>query len=121
MKKEIIILSVLVSTTLTAFAMAPKGTIDARNLAATQLTAAAKISSSQAAIVATNVVQGNVLSVSLEKEDGFLVYAVEIVNPTTGLNEINVDAGDGKILSKELKHDNDQAKETAENNEEEND
>jgi hypothetical protein len=42
---------------------------------------------------------GSVLSVGLENEDGFLIYAVEVAGTSTGRHEILVDAGDGKILA----------------------
>jgi uncharacterized membrane protein YkoI len=120
MKKQMLLLSVLLSTTLMASASDLKGSINARNLAVKDLTAAAKITSNQAATAATNAVQGNIVSISLEKEDGYLVYAVEVVNPSTGLNEINVDAGDGRILAKEVKNEH-LGTDSTENDSEEND
>ena len=63
----------------------------------------ALINSSDAVKAATDKVPGDILSVALENEDGSLVYAVEVVNAQTGLHEVNVDAGNGKILSNEEK------------------
>ena len=75
------------------------GSISAKNLSVKDYPKAAKIGSGQAAKIATDTVPGEILSLGLEKEDGFLVYAVEVVNPDSGLNELNIDAGNGKVLS----------------------
>ena len=75
------------------------GSISVKNLSVKDYPAVAKVSSGQAAKAATDAVPGQVLSLGLEQEDGFLVYAVEVVNPDSGLHEINIDAGNGKILS----------------------
>lgn len=75
------------------------GSISVKNLSIKDYPATAKVSSGQAAKTATDALPGQVLSIGLEEEDGFLVYAVEVVNPDSGLHEINIDAGNGKILS----------------------
>ena len=63
----------------------------------------AKINSSQAVKAATARISGQVISVTLEDEGGSLVYAVEIVDAQSLLYELNVDAGNKKILSIEKK------------------
>ena len=58
----------------------------------------AKISFEQAKDIALANVQGEVLKIELEDENGFLVYGVEIVTPEKTITDIKVDAGNGKIL-----------------------
>ena len=79
------------------------GSISTKNHRQTEFPKLAQISSSDAAKAATDKVPGEILSIALENEEGSLVYAVEVVNVQTGLHEINVDAGNGKILSDEAK------------------
>lgn len=64
----------------------------------------AKISLIQAIKIANELVPGEILSTGLERENGFLVYAVEITGKKTGFHEVIVDAGNGKVLADELKH-----------------
>ena len=97
------------------------GTISAKDLTPKDFPKAARISSGQASKAATDAVPGQVLSVGLEREDGFLVYAVEVVSSDTGHHEINVDAGTGKILSQMKKDDRLASKEHDEDGENEND
>jgi uncharacterized membrane protein YkoI len=79
------------------------GSIPTQNHHQNEFPKLAKISSSEAAKAATEKIPGDVLSIALENEDGSLVYAVEVVNSQSGLHEINIDAGNGKILSNETK------------------
>ncbi|TSA78600.1 PepSY domain-containing protein [Deinococcus detaillensis] len=58
-----------------------------------QYQALAKISAAQASAAAQAKVPGAVNSVTLEDQDGFLVYAVKIGNM-----EVMVDAGNGQVL-----------------------
>lgn len=76
-----------------------KGTISTANLNVKDYPAKAQVSSAQATQAAMAAVPGQVLSVGLEKEDGYLVYAIEVVDHESNLHEINVDAGNAKILS----------------------
>lgn len=79
------------------------GSISTQNHQQNEFPKLAKISPSEAAKVAMEKTPGDVLSIALENEDGSLVYAVEVVSSQTGLHELNVDAGNGKILSDETK------------------
>lgn len=79
------------------------GSIPTQNHRQNEFPKLAKISSSDAVKAAIEKVPGDVLSIALENEDGSLVYAVEVVNSQTGLHEVNVDAGNGKILSNQTK------------------
>ena len=59
----------------------------------------AKIPSSQALRIAQRAQPGSLLSMNLEKDEGHLVYSVQIMHPDANLMEVVVDAGDGRILS----------------------
>ena len=58
----------------------------------------AQITLEQAKDVALAEVQGEVLKIELEEENGFLVYGVEIVTPDKNITDIKIDAGNGDIL-----------------------
>ncbi|HHB75097.1 MAG TPA: peptidase M4 [Desulfobulbus sp.] len=58
----------------------------------------AQITLEQAKDAALSNVQGEVLKIQLEDEDGFLVYGVEIVAPDKSISDVKVDAGNGKVL-----------------------
>lgn len=62
----------------------------------------AKITAQQAQQAAETAVGGKASSVKLEDENGNLVYAVEI-----GKQEVKVDAGNGRVLYSENKHQED--------------
>lgn len=64
----------------------------------------AKISAADATRIALTQVPGNVLSVGLENEDGFLIYAVEVIGNPSKRHEILIDAGNGKVLSSTSKN-----------------
>lgn len=66
----------------------------------------AKISASEASRIANAEVPGSVLSVGLENEDGFLIYAVEVAGTRSGRHEVIVDAGNGKVISAVAKNGN---------------
>ncbi|MBC7466170.1 MAG: PepSY domain-containing protein [Bdellovibrio sp.] len=75
------------------------GSITTKDHRITDFPKMASVSSSQAVKSAMNKVNGQLVSIGLETENGYLVYAVEIVNPKTGLHEVNIDAGTAKIVS----------------------
>ena len=58
----------------------------------------ASITLEQAKDVALSNIQGEVLKIKLEEENGFLVYGVEIVTPEKIITDIKIDAGNGDIL-----------------------
>lgn len=64
----------------------------------TELPSLAKITFSQALEAALARVPGSVSKAELEIEDGNLLYSFEIVNVQKKIVEVEVDAGDGKIL-----------------------
>lgn len=69
-----------------------------------QLRGLARITPQQASQAAQAAVPGTVRSVSLENDDGGLVYAVVI-----GQTEVKVDAGNGRVLAREQAEQNEQA------------
>jgi uncharacterized membrane protein YkoI len=56
-----------------------------------------KISVEQAKQIAVNHVTGKILDVELEKENGVLVYEVDITSPNQ-VYEVTIDANTGKVL-----------------------
>ena len=77
------------------------GTIRIEKQSEAEFPSLAKISMIQAAQKALASVQGNVLKVQLEDEDGFLVYGVEVVSTDNSIVDVKVDAGSGKVLAVE--------------------
>ena len=77
------------------------GTIRIEKQSEAEFPSLAKISMIQAAQKALASVQGNVLKVQLEDEDGFLVYGVEVVSTDNSIMDVKVDAGSGKVLAVE--------------------
>jgi hypothetical protein len=66
--------------------------------------ALAKLTLQDAIAAAQAAVPGQVLSVGLEEEDGYLVYEVEIVEAQGAITEVLVDAGNGTVLQMEQDH-----------------
>jgi len=69
------------------------------------LKAQAKITPEQARAEALKVVNGEVQKVSLDNENGNLVYSVEM-KTAGGTVDVKVDAGDGKVLAQDKGRDN---------------
>ncbi len=90
----------LIATTVVAAAneVLVEGTVFTRGLSKTHYVKMAKISASRAEELAKKEVSGRIVSNKLESEDGFLVYAVELLEANGERQEILVDAGSGKIL-----------------------
>ncbi len=77
------------------------GTIQLENQVEADFPAMAKITRDQAVQKALAAVQGQVLKVELENENGFLVYGVEVVTADKAVVDVKVDAGSGKVLARE--------------------
>jgi uncharacterized membrane protein YkoI len=75
-----------------------KGSIQINNKDEAQVAEMAKITLDSAMNEALKQVQGEVLKVELENENGYLVYGVEIARPDHQIVDVKVDAGNGKIL-----------------------
>lgn len=77
------------------------GTISTEGIASKYYSSIAKISVTEATARAQSEIQGKVLELALESEDGFLVYSVEIQTADKKKYEVLVDAGNGKVLEVE--------------------
>lgn len=77
-----------------------------------KLKSLAKISETQAKDAALKVVSGTVSKVELDNEDGNIVYSVSI-NTNTGVVDVKVDAGNGKVLKQDRENDNENKVEKA--------
>lgn len=101
------VLSLLIATS-AAFAEESKdskvqGSIPAKgDELITALSSKAKITYKQAITAASKDEEGTLVKVELEAEDGFLVWTVEFANKDGKIHEYLVDAGDGKVLEKEI-------------------
>jgi uncharacterized membrane protein YkoI len=104
-KKESIItgmvmlgLIALGGTAISAEQANPAGSIQIKNEEEAGFASMAKVSMDSAINAALKEVQGKVLRAELENENGYLVYGIEIATTGHQIVEVNVDAGDGKIL-----------------------
>ena len=76
-------------------------------IAETDLPALAKISFADALKTALAAVPGKLLKAELEVEDGGLQYSAEIVTPAKKIAEVEIDAGNGRVLAIDTDEDND--------------
>jgi uncharacterized membrane protein YkoI len=65
------------------------------------LPALAKITLPSAMDAALNAVPGNVVTAELEVKDGNLQYSFDIVGADKSVTEVEIDAGNGKVLATE--------------------
>ncbi|HHY78787.1 MAG TPA: PepSY domain-containing protein [Thermoanaerobacter sp.] len=70
-----------------------------------KLASLAKITPDEAKAAALKVVPGTVTKVSLDNENGYLVYSVE-VKTANGVVDVKVDAGNGTVLAQDKDQDN---------------
>ena len=79
---------------------APKASIRPQGeVKSTDLPALAKVSFQQALTAALAATPGSVIKAELEVEDGNLMYSFEIVGPDKKITEVEIDAGNGKVLA----------------------
>ncbi len=76
-------------------------------IAASELPALAKISFDEALKTALASVPGKLLKAELEVEDGGLQYSAEIVTADKKITEVEIDAGNGKVLAIDTDEHND--------------
>lgn len=85
------------------------------SFAESEYPAMAKVSIGQAMKISLASVEGSIIKVKLENENGFLVYNAEVVTPDKEIKEVNIDAGSGQVLLVEDDFaDNDQNKQDEE-------
>jgi uncharacterized membrane protein YkoI len=77
------------------------GTIRVEKQSEADFPSLATISTDQAVQKALATVQGQVLKMELEEENGFLVYGVEVVRADKAIMDVKVDAGSGEVLAVE--------------------
>ena len=78
-----------------------QGSIKVEKQSEAEFPSMAKLSMDQAVEKALGAVDGQVLKVALENEDGFLVYGVEVAAQDKSVIEVKIDAGTGKVLATE--------------------
>ena len=66
--------------------------------------AMAKLSLQDAVATAVKTTAGTVTEAALDKENGFLVYEIDVVMPDQSRKELLIDAGDGKVLLTKEQH-----------------
>lgn len=80
----------------------PKGSIHpSGDVKSADLPALAKVSFQAALNTALATVPGSVIKAELEVEDGCLMYSFEIVGANKKVTEVEIDAGNGKVLGTE--------------------
>lgn len=80
-----------------------KGTLAIEKLQESDFPALATIPLEQAIQRALNAIDGQVLKMELENENGYLVYGFEIVGQHKNISKVKIDAGSGQVLL--VKHD----------------
>jgi hypothetical protein len=75
-----------------------QGSIPVKGKSKLEYSALAKISVQEAIAAAGNATSGRVIEVALDRENGFLVYEIEMIMPNQSRKELLIDAGNGKIL-----------------------
>lgn len=82
-----------------------KGSISVGKERSSTYASKAKITMIEAISIASKNSDGKVIEVALEKEDGFLVYEVEVLGKDGKKSELLIDAGNGSILKTEKDED----------------
>ena len=67
----------------------------------------ARLTSSEAATIATTALPGKVTETKLDDENGYLVWEVEIIDAKGHETELKIDAGNGRLLAAEREDDED--------------
>lgn len=75
------------------------GTILTANHSESEFPYLSRISYVRAIETALRAVNGKLLDIGLEDENGFLVWEVDIVGPRGMANSVKIDAGDGRLLA----------------------
>ncbi len=68
------------------------------------LAAAAKVNSAQAATIAQQAHPGTVVETKLDKENGYLVWKVDLVDAKGAETQLRIDAGNGQVLAMRAGH-----------------
>lgn len=81
---------------------AVQGSLKIGNVSEADYPGLAKVSFEDALRAASGKDRVSFLSAELEKENGALVYEIELVRSDKKVNEVIVDAGNGKVLSQKM-------------------
>ena len=92
--KALIVGLVIIGTSLTALSSQDDG----HNF---EIVNQASLSAEQASAIALNAVPGKVIGTEIEKEDGSLVWEVEVLTSENEMYELEIDANDGRIIETE--------------------
>jgi len=67
----------------------------------------AKLTSSEAATIATTALPGKVIETKLDNENDYLIWEVEIIDAKGHETQLKIDAGNGRLLAAEREDDED--------------
>lgn len=67
----------------------------------------ARLTSSEAAKIATTALPGKVIETKLNDENGYLIWEVEIIDANGHETQLKIDAGNGRLLAAESEDDED--------------
>jgi uncharacterized membrane protein YkoI len=93
-------------------AAAPGSIRPAGHVKPSELPALAKISFDDAMKAALAAAPGSIIKAELEVEDGNLMYSFEIVGAHKAITEVEIDAGNGKVLAMDKEDAGKEEKET---------
>lgn len=77
------------------------GSLNVKNNDESNMASKAKITSSEAARIATTARPGTVVKTKLDDENGYLVWEVEMIGPKGKETKLMIDAGNGRLLAAE--------------------
>ncbi len=72
------------------------GSIQVKHDSYQAMAAKTRLSSNQAADIATKALPGKVVETRLEDENGYLIWDVEVIGDTGQLTQLKIDAGNGQ-------------------------
>ena len=81
------------------------GSVQVKNDDDAAMAGQAKVTSSEAAKIATTALPGKVIETKLDDENGYLVWEVEIIGTDGHETQLKIDAGNGRLLAAEREDD----------------
>jgi len=75
--------------------------VDEDEISESQMAGLAKVKIDGAINIAQKTVDGKVIQVKLDDEEGFLIWDVEVLRPSNGIVDLKIDAGNGALLAVE--------------------
>lgn len=83
------------------------GSVRAKDDDGAAIAGQARLTSSEAAKIATTALPGKVSETNLDDENGYLIWEVEIIDPNGHETQLKIDAGNGRLLAAESESDED--------------